>query len=94
MSNANLTKDKNISLLRLQRKFINDNNKIWTNAAFLQVLYVLYPPRLCIKRSQSKKTKKKKIKTSPDGLEPPTFRLAAERTSRLRHGDLYGCVTN
>ena len=23
------------------------------------------------------------------GLDPPTFRLAAERDNRLRHGDLY-----
>lgn len=26
-------------------------------------------------------------KTSPGGLEPPTFRLTAERADRLRHGD-------
>ena len=25
--------------------------------------------------------------TSPGGLEPPTFRLTAERANRLRHGD-------
>ena len=25
----------------------------------------------------------------PGGLEPPTFRLTAERASRLRHGGLY-----
>ena len=30
----------------------------------------------------------KKTKTSPGGLEPPTFRLTAERANRLRHGDL------
>ena len=24
---------------------------------------------------------------SPGGLEPPTFRLTAERANRLRHGD-------
>ena len=29
-----------------------------------------------------------KIKiSSPGGLEPPTFRLTAERANRLRHGD-------
>ena len=26
--------------------------------------------------------------TPPGGLEPPTFRLTAERASRLRHGGL------
>ena len=31
--------------------------------------------------------KKKKRKSSPGGLEPPTFRLTAERANRLRHGD-------
>ena len=30
----------------------------------------------------------KKKKTPPGGLEPPTFRLTAERASRLRHGGL------
>ena len=30
---------------------------------------------------------KKKRKSSPGGLEPPTFRLTAERANRLRHGD-------
>ena len=30
---------------------------------------------------------KQKEKTSPGGLEPPTFRLTAERANRLRHGD-------
>ena len=33
------------------------------------------------------KGKTKKI-SSPGGLEPPTFRLTAERANRLRHGDL------
>ena len=32
------------------------------------------------------KEKQKKI-SSPGGLEPPTFRLTAERANRLRHGD-------
>ena len=27
-----------------------------------------------------------KIDSPPGGLEPPTFRLTAERASRLRHG--------
>ena len=31
---------------------------------------------------------KKKRWTSPGGLEPPTFRLTAERANRLRHGDI------
>ena len=30
-----------------------------------------------------------KNEASPGGLEPPTFRLTAERANRLRHGDLY-----
>ena len=29
---------------------------------------------------------KKKVSAPPGGLEPPTFRLTAERASRLRHG--------
>ena len=29
----------------------------------------------------------KKNYPSPGGLEPPTFRLTAERANRLRHGD-------
>ena len=33
-------------------------------------------------------SKDKKKKTSPGGLEPPTFRLTAERANRLRHGDI------
>ena len=36
------------------------------------------------KRNVKRKTKKK---SSPGGLEPPTFRLTAERANRLRHGD-------
>ena len=32
--------------------------------------------------------KKKKIAPPPGGLEPPTFRLTAERASHLRHGGL------
>ena len=30
----------------------------------------------------------KKKETLPGGLEPPTFRLAAERANQLRHGSL------
>ena len=30
--------------------------------------------------------KNAKIERPPGGLEPPTFRLTAERASRLRHG--------
>ena len=30
---------------------------------------------------------KRKKFTSPGGLEPPTFRLTAERANQLRHGD-------
>ena len=26
--------------------------------------------------------------TFPDGIEPPTFRLTAERANQLRHGDI------
>ena len=32
----------------------------------------------------------KVLLTSPGGLEPPTFRLTAERANRLRHGDAVG----
>ena len=31
---------------------------------------------------------KQQTAASPGGLEPPTFRLTAERANRLRHGDL------
>jgi hypothetical protein len=34
----------------------------------------------------------KKIETPPGGLEPPTFRLTAERASQLRHGGLHDDV--
>ena len=37
-------------------------------------------------RKKKERTKGKK-KPSPGGLEPPTFRLTAERANRLRHGD-------
>ena len=37
-------------------------------------------------RKKKESTKGKKI-PSPGGLEPPTFRLTAERANRLRHGD-------
>ena len=29
------------------------------------------------------------MKASPGGLEPPAFRLTAERANQLRHGDVY-----
>ena len=32
--------------------------------------------------------KKQKVYTLPGGLEPPTFRLTAERANQLRHGSL------
>ena len=32
-------------------------------------------------------------KTPPGGLEPPTFRLTAERASRLRHGGLLDSIS-
>ena len=37
-------------------------------------------------RKKKKERKETKI-SSPGGLEPPTFRLTAERANRLRHGD-------
>ncbi len=37
-------------------------------------------------------TSKDKIKSPPGGLEPPTFRLTAERASQLRHGGLEVCI--
>ena len=39
-----------------------------------------------IKKKKECEKKNKKI-SSPGGLEPPTFRLTAERANRLRHGD-------
>ena len=33
-----------------------------------------------------------KNNSPPGGLEPPTFRLTAERASRLRHGGMYLCT--
>ena len=38
--------------------------------------------------SHIKILKMKKGSTPPGGLEPPTFRLTAERASQLRHGGL------
>ena len=35
----------------------------------------------------------KKDISPPGGLEPPTFRLTAERASRLRHGGFLGSET-
>ena len=35
----------------------------------------------------------KRKETSLGGLEPPTFRLTAERANRLRHRDVYGGTT-
>ena len=40
-------------------------------------------------RKKKKERKENKI-PSPGGLEPPTFRLTAERANRLRHGDNVG----
>ena len=37
---------------------------------------------------KDKSLKEKEKRPSPGGLEPPTFRLTAERANRLRHGDL------
>ena len=39
-----------------------------------------------LKKKKKCKKKNKKV-SSPGGLEPPTFRLTAERANRLRHGD-------
>ena len=36
----------------------------------------------------SKVRQAQKVFSPPGGLEPPTFRLTAERASRLRHGGL------
>ena len=41
---------------------------------------------LMVKRLKGKKS------PSLGGLEPPTFRLTAERANRLRHRDLDGCL--
>ena len=41
-------------------------------------------------RKDKKERKKGKKIPSPGGLEPPTFRLTAERANRLRHGDNVG----
>ena len=38
---------------------------------------------------KKKKKKKKEKSTSLGGLEPPTFRLTAERANRLRHRDCW-----
>ena len=38
-------------------------------------------------RKKKKKERKERKIPSPGGLEPPTFRLTAERANRLRHGD-------
>ena len=38
--------------------------------------------------------KKKKIMPPPGGLEPPTFRLTAERANQLRHGGMCPKINN
>ena len=37
---------------------------------------------------EKNKNEEAKIYAPPGGLEPPTFRLTAERASQLRHGGL------
>ena len=39
-----------------------------------------------MRKKKKERTEGKKV-PSPGGLEPPTFRLTAERANRLRHGD-------
>ena len=39
-----------------------------------------------VRNSKSRNSKKFQKETPPGGLEPPTFRLTAERASQLRHG--------
>ena len=62
-------------------KIIEENNA--TNFANL---YKKYLTQFDVLRSNSQ-GRPKKI-SPPGGLEPPTFRLTAERASRLRHGGL------
>ena len=45
-----------------------------------------YKTLICM--SLCSRIKDQKQLSPPDGLEPPTFRLTAERASRLRHGGL------
>ena len=39
-----------------------------------------------VKKSEEKQIYSKMMNSPPGGLEPPTFRLTAERANRLRHG--------
>ena len=50
---------------------------------------VVCSPRITRKeeKDNNKYIKKGVIVSSPAGLEPTTFRLSAERSSQLRHGD-------
>ena len=59
------------------------NDKIWNKTVFRHNL-----PR-CILVIGCFHKKMVKSTASPGGLEPPTFRLTAERANRLRHGDFY-----
>uniref|UniRef100_A0A8D8Z5V2 Uncharacterized protein n=1 Tax=Cacopsylla melanoneura TaxID=428564 RepID=A0A8D8Z5V2_9HEMI len=40
-------------------------------------------------RNQHKLKMKRKKNSPPGGLEPPTFRLTAERANQLRHGGMW-----
>ena len=56
------------------------------NATNFANLYKKYLTQFDVLRSNSQGRPKKM--SPPGGLEPPTFRLTAERASRLRHGGL------
>ena len=56
------------------------------NATNFANLYKKYLTQFDVLRSNSQGRPKKM--SPPGGLEPPTFRLTAERASRLRHGGM------
>ena len=56
------------------------------NDTLVNFLFVVYMTQ--IRMSLCSRIKDSKQQSPPGGLEPPTFRLTAERASRLRHGGL------
>ena len=57
---------------------IAGSNPAWVNSVSFSSAFAAFKANL--------ENKTKRICAPPGGLEPPTFRLTAERASQLRHG--------
>ena len=68
--------------------YVVERNQFDCQESSTSALVTLYAYRN-LKIKKEPKIEKKNIYTPPGGLEPPTFRLTAERASRLRHGGRY-----